>query len=335
LLISLSCTSSVVDADYVTPNDAHKFENLIKFECKDSLRLVQGTGSCQYPEDTKVKLQIKVPPTYGQIYARSCQTERALDFHSYQSFVGLDWYLGGIKDSCPVIISVAGANTGINLFKWTPYVYNETYPEMALSIKYWSFQKGEFKQAAGTFSVQFPAGTNFYSFVKLNPELSGKLLVVSNGCKILRPESTEKERVVTKGMVSRVFAGAITNEVQKLVSFGKGTEEIEIRATRDEKGFCPISAVVKYEDNSIVELEGYIDWFDNKYVPLSVPRIYFKKRSVVRSCAPFGYKYFEANGSRYTSRRSCREKKVYGDRAYAIGWSSIGRMSYIERFRGD
>jgi hypothetical protein len=80
-----------------------------------------------------------------------------------------------------------------------------------------------------------------------------------------------------------------------------------------KEGFCPISYAVKYENN-FTEGEIYINFYNNKYIPLPKPKI-GKKDKI---CPAFGSRFFEVNGDK-TSR--CKK----GTKAYS--WTRIGRMS--------
>jgi hypothetical protein len=271
IFILTACQSFNHDRDFLKPIDANKYENEVKYLCDGELKASVGQGACQYPEGEMTRFHVKVPPTYGTVSASSCQGKETIDFTKKNGEVILDWSFPDTTHSCPIIISVAGYDSGVQLFRFIPYVYNDRYPELEQQV-----------------TKQLPTHGVLSLMVKIDPELAGKILV-STTCDLMYPK-------------------------QKITEFEAGTEGIRIKVKATEQKFCPVAYAVKYENNDFTEGEIYINFYNNKYIPLPNPRVGKKGKL----CPPHGARYFEVDGDK---RSRCRK----GDSAYS--WTRIGRMS--------
>jgi len=302
ILLFGGCSSVDLDKEFIKPIDANIYENLVQYECNGKWEQSIGVATCQYPEQSILRFKIKVPPTKGQVVVKSCLEHKEVDFHDDDSFVEMEWPIDDYRHSCPIVMSVAGRDSGIQLFKFTPYIYTQDYPEMQLQFNYWNYQQGVRAADKGSASSQQPVSSRFYSSFTVDQARGGKY-IVSSTCLINKPG-------------------------QKITEFPAGTKSFEVEVTKETKGFCPVSIAIKYDDDEAVEAELYLDWFDPKYIPLSPPIFKSKKKA----CVPLGYRFFEFNGKQYRRGIFSREcKKRESDKPYAIGWTKIGRMSYAEK----
>jgi len=283
-LVLISCTHYDLDKDFLKPVDALKYEAYAEYSCQGEWRQAVGTASCQYNENDEAILNVKLPPTHGTVSIKSCQNSETKEFNN-ESFIHINWPLPNRNHSCPIIINIAGYDSGINMFKFYPYVYNDTHPKFNMNIIYNN------AKYVGQLHKQLPSGSNFYVEVTLQ-SVSGKIMV-SSTCDILQP-------------------------VEMITTFTMETKKFPILIKRLDKGFCPISIAIKYDDSTIEEGEIYVDYFDNRYIPLQAPIMNKDKM-----CPPMGARFFEVDE---LPTRRCRKADKQSH-----AWTRIGRTSFLKK----
>ena len=287
------------------PAEANKYEGIVRYKCGDKPErwVWGGTSSCQVAEKYTLKIHIKVPKNDGQVVVRSGRKEVIKDFNK-NSWVSVDWKFEDHKDSVPIVFSVAGRGSGIQLGKIYPYVNTKKRPKMTLPVRFWCFEQSRYVEAEGNAACQQPQGAVVEGHFTPKKQ-AGKYLISTAGCSVKAPR------------------GDFTAEAKP----------IRFEITKALVGNCAAKIAVKYEDKTYQEAELYLDFWESLYVPLSPPRAKLEKKGV-EFCAPQEYKFTELNGNQRKKGwfiRTCKSVNWHKGWAWAIAWDASGRCSYDVR----
>ena len=109
-------------------------------------------------------------------------------------------------DSVPIIASVTGYNTGIQMAKMYPYVYKGILRLMRGHLSFYCYEKGSYINAMGQGWCQQPIGSVVDGWFIVDKSQNGTYLFSAAGCNLLRPTKkngmfaigTEKLRFMIK-----------------------------------------------------------------------------------------------------------------------------------------
>lgn len=296
------------------PLVANRYEGLVALECGGKPQWgFGGSQACQFEAGSKTEISVKVPPTEGQVVLRSVRHEEVLDFKK-NGWVRVPWEFLSRKDSVPIVITVAGKNSGIQVAKVYPYVTSgeRNYPYMSGKVRYWCYEEDGYQEKVGQGWCQQPSGGRLDGSLVLSHAEAGEYLVSVKGCVLEAPAQA-------KG------------------AFPAGTKEIAFQVAKELPGFCAVALAVKYSTGNIEEAELYLDWWDPRYVPLSKPLLE-SDDDEVKVCGPLSYKFYEVNGLQKKdgclSKSCARQPWLDGTWGYGLAWDEAGRMSYETLERG-
>lgn len=296
------------------PLTANRYENVLSYPCDGQQAWgFGGTSACQYAAGTTVELQVKVPPTKGQVVVRSRRKEVVVDFNK-NVWVKVPWVLEDRFDSVPVVVTVAGVKSGVQLAKWYPYVTDKKYVRMTGGLRVFCYEHGTYDVAHGQVACQQPVDSLVDGTAQVDETQAGEYLFSASGCALIEP-------------------------AQARGNFGQGTKVLPFRVTRDQVGNCAVKVAVKYPNGAFTEAELYLDWWDVKYVPLSKPVLKYISEKEAQVCGPFEFEFYEINGKQKKDGLLCsdceKEPWLAGGWAYGLAWDEAGRMSYQTLRKGD
>lgn len=290
----------------ISPKDANKFEGVLFYTCQGAQKWeFNGTAVCQYSKGDQIDLWIKPPKVQGEVVAKSFRREQVVEFDG-DEWVKLKWGMDDYLDGNPIVVSVVGKGSGLQMAKLYPYVADGVHPKMEGHVKYWCYQDGKEVDSYGQARCQQPAGGRVDGFIIPPQEKgTGKYLIQTRGCVLESP-------------------------AQSMGVFSAG-QAIKLTVTKQEVGYCIVRSNLKYDSGEISEHEMYLDWFDVRYVPLPPPTLKLDDDGVY-GCAPRDWAWFEMNGDRWGDcvlNGSCHDMDwLDGGWAYGIAWDKNGRVSW-------